>query len=99
MVIEDFRSIRGSQRISLDAPVVLIHGPNGTGKTSLLSAIEFALTGNVASLARFDPGHIQHLPQSRPRPSPQPRCLPRSRMRCRSRRSISRLPPDPAHCF
>lgn len=62
LVIEDFRSIRGSQRISLDAPAVLIHGPNGTGKTSLLSAIEFALTGNVASLARFDPSYIQHLP-------------------------------------
>ena len=62
LVIEDFRSIRGSQRISLDAPVVLIHGPNGTGKTSLLSAIEFALTGNIASLARFDPGYIRHLP-------------------------------------
>lgn len=62
LVIEDFRSIRGTQRISLDAPAVLIHGPNGTGKTSLLSAIELALTGSVASLARFDPGYIQHLP-------------------------------------
>lgn len=62
LVIENFRSIRGSQHVSLDAPAVLIHGPNGTGKTSLLSAIEFALTGNVASLARFDPGYIQHLP-------------------------------------
>lgn len=62
LVVEDFRSIRGSQRISLDAPAVLIHGPNGTGKTSLLSAIEFALTGTVASFARFDPNYIQHLP-------------------------------------
>ncbi|TPN53882.1 AAA family ATPase [Mesorhizobium sp. B1-1-7] len=62
LLIEDFRSIRGVQRISLDAPVVLIHGPNGTGKTSLLSAIEFALTGSVASLGRFDPTYIQYLP-------------------------------------
>ncbi|WP_050522117.1 AAA family ATPase [Pseudorhodobacter wandonensis] len=60
--IEDFRSIRGSHHISLDASAVLIHGPNGTGKTSLLSAIEFGLTGSVASLARFDPSYIQHLP-------------------------------------
>lgn len=62
LVVEDFRSIRGSLRISLDAPAVLIHGPNGTGKTSLLSAMEFALTGAVASLGRFDPGYVQHLP-------------------------------------
>lgn len=62
LVVEDFRSIRGSQRISLDAPVILIHGPNGTGKTSLLSAIEFGLTGAVASLGRFDPNYVQHLP-------------------------------------
>ncbi|WP_435257232.1 AAA family ATPase [Thioclava sp. FR2] len=62
LVVEDFRSIRGFQRISLDAPIVLIHGPNGTGKTSLLSAIEFALSGSVSSFARFDPEYIEHLP-------------------------------------
>lgn len=62
LVVEDFRSIRGAQRISLDAPAVLIHGPNGTGKTSLLSAIEFGLTGAVASLGRFDPQYVEHLP-------------------------------------
>lgn len=65
LTVEDFRSIRGPQRISLDAPAVLIHGPNGTGKTSLLSAIEFGLTGAVASLGRFDPGYIQHLPHKK----------------------------------
>lgn len=63
--IEDFRSIRGPQRISLDAPAVLIHGPNGTGKTSLLSAIEFGLTGTVGSLARLDAGFLNHLPHKR----------------------------------
>ena len=62
ILVEDFRSIRGAQRISLDAPVVLIHGPNGTGKTSLLSAIEFGLTGAVASLGRFDPEYLKYLP-------------------------------------
>src|SRR4051812_48932651 len=65
LLVEDFRSIRGAQRISLDAPAVLIHGPNGTGKTSLLSAIEFGLTGAVASLGRFDPGYVQHLPHKK----------------------------------
>lgn len=65
LVVEDFRSIRGTQRLSLDAPAVLIHGPNGTGKTSLLSAIEFGLTGTVASFGRFDPGYLEHLPHKK----------------------------------
>src|SRR5271167_3672506 len=63
--VEDFRSIRGPQRISFDAPTVLIHGPNGTGKTSLLSAIELGLTGAVASLGRFDPDYLKHLPHKK----------------------------------
>ena len=63
--VEDFRSIRGTQRISLDAPAVLIHGPNGTGKTSLLSAIELGLTGAVASLSRFDPDYLKYLPHKK----------------------------------
>lgn len=71
LLVEDFRSIRGTQRLSLDAPAVLIHGPNGTGKTSLLSAIEFGLTGAVASLGRFDPGYLEHLPHKK---SPTRKC-------------------------
>ena len=62
LTVEDFRSIRGPVGVSLDAPTVLIHGPNGTGKTSLLSAIELALTGSVSSLARFDDEYLAHLP-------------------------------------
>ncbi|MDR6955509.1 exonuclease SbcC [Ancylobacter sp. 3268] len=65
ILVEDFRSIRGPQRISLDAPAVLIHGPNGTGKTSLLSAIELGLTGAVASLGRFDPDYLKYLPHKK----------------------------------
>lgn len=62
VVIENFRSIRGSHTIGLDAPIVLVHGPNGTGKTSLLSAIELGLTGALPSLARLDDGYGQYLP-------------------------------------
>jgi exonuclease SbcC len=62
LAVRDFRSIRGPISVSLDAPAVLIHGPNGTGKTSLLSAIELGLTGAVASLARFDPDLLAYLP-------------------------------------
>lgn len=59
--LTDFRSIRGTVDINLDAPVVLIHGPNGSGKTSLLSAIELGLTGSVASLRRFDATYTKNL--------------------------------------
>jgi DNA repair protein SbcC/Rad50 len=62
LTVEDFRSIRGQVRVSLDAPVVLVQGSNGTGKTSLLSALELALTRAVTSLERFDREYIRHLP-------------------------------------
>lgn len=51
LVIENFRSLRGKVVIPLDAQVVLIHGTNGMGKTSVLSALELALTGKIKHLA------------------------------------------------
>lgn len=48
--IQNFRSIRGSVVIPLDAQVVLVHGTNGMGKTSLMSAIELGLTGSISHL-------------------------------------------------
>lgn len=59
--VENYRSIRGSHVISLDAPVVLIHGANGSGKTSLLSAIEMGLTGEAAAMKRADDDYTDHL--------------------------------------
>ncbi|MER9426024.1 AAA family ATPase [Mesorhizobium sp. M0317] len=61
ITLTNFRSIKGSITVPLDAPIVLIHGANGAGKTSLLSAIELALTGQVASLQRVDPDYAAHL--------------------------------------
>lgn len=61
VTVSEFRSIRGAITVPLDAPVVLIHGPNGVGKTSILSAIELALTGEVPSLARVDREYTAHL--------------------------------------
>jgi len=61
VTVTDFRSIRGTVTVPLDSPVVLIHGQNGSGKTSLLSAIELGLTGQVASLTRVDPTFGSHL--------------------------------------
>ena len=48
--IQNFRSMRGSVVIPLDAQVVLVHGTNGMGKTSVMSAIELSLTGSIAHL-------------------------------------------------
>jgi len=57
----DFRSLKGSLTVPLDSPVVLIHGRNGAGKTSLLTALELGLTGGLASLERLDPQLSKHL--------------------------------------
>jgi DNA repair protein SbcC/Rad50 len=59
--IDNFRSIRGRIHAPLDAKVVLIHGENGAGKTSLLSAIELALTGNIQSLGHADSNYKKQL--------------------------------------
>lgn len=59
--ISNFRSIGGEITVPLDAQVVLIHGLNGAGKTSVLSAIELALTGNIDAMRRVDPDYANHL--------------------------------------
>ena len=59
--ISDFRSLAGPVTVPLDAPIVLIHGPNGSGKTSILSALELALTGDIPSMRRDDQHFAQHL--------------------------------------
>jgi DNA repair protein SbcC/Rad50 len=61
LVVTDFRSIKGTLTIPLDAPIVLIHGPNGAGKTSIATALELALTGDVAALRRSDEDVQSHL--------------------------------------
>lgn len=61
LVVTDFRSIKGTVSIPLDAPIVLIHGPNGAGKTSIATALELALTGDVAALRRSDENVQDHL--------------------------------------
>jgi predicted ATPase len=61
LTIANFRSIKGTINIPLNAPIILVHGLNGTGKTSLLSALELALTGDIAAMRRDDPNFAQHL--------------------------------------
>ena len=60
--ISDFRRLEGHRVLPLDAPIVLIHGANGTGKTSVLSALELALTGEIRSMRRQDARYTAHLP-------------------------------------
>ena len=62
LMVSDFRRIQGTRVLPFDAPVVLIHGPNGSGKTSILSALELALTGGVRSMERQDERYVAHLP-------------------------------------
>lgn len=61
LVIENFRSLRGKVVVPLDAQVVLVHGTNGMGKTSILSALELALTGKIAHLAADGDGYRSYL--------------------------------------
>lgn len=61
LIVTNFRSIRGTISIPLDAPIILVHGPNGVGKTSIATALELALTGDVAALRRSDDNVRDHL--------------------------------------
>lgn len=61
LTVKDFRSIKGEITVGLDAPIVLVHGNNGAGKTSLLTAIELALTGEADSLVHRDHSYLNHL--------------------------------------
>lgn len=51
-----FRGFRRPEEFDLQKDIVLFSGPNGTGKTSLCEALEFALTGEVeeASARRIE---------------------------------------------
>jgi exonuclease SbcC len=61
ITVAGFRVFCESQTVPLDSNVVLIHGPNGCGKTSLLHAIELCLTGTVADLDVFPDSYPQCL--------------------------------------
>jgi DNA repair exonuclease SbcCD ATPase subunit len=50
--IENFRGFGDARAIDIDADSVVITGPNGVGKTSLIDAITWVLTGRVTRLER-----------------------------------------------
>jgi exonuclease SbcC len=60
LAISDFRGIRQAS-IDLSANLTVIYGPNGTGKTSILDAIEWALLGSVERLETESPDDMSGL--------------------------------------
>ncbi len=65
--VEGFRVFKDVQTAPLDSDVVLVYGPNGSGKTSLLHAIELALTGGITDLEVYSdsyPGCLRHFATS-----------------------------------
>src|SRR5262245_55932761 len=62
--LNNFRCFKGSHDIPFGGDIVLLYGANGAGKSSLLYAIECALTGSVLDLARYAddyPQCLQHV--------------------------------------
>lgn len=49
--IENFRAYKIFEEDLLNKPVVLITGPNGYGKTTLIDAIEWGLTGDIKRIS------------------------------------------------
>jgi len=54
--IEGFRGFANRQRLELDASVVILAGPNGTGKTSFFDAVQWLLIG---TLDRLEPWRVR----------------------------------------
>lgn len=48
MTVGPFRGFAREEEFDLDSRLVLIYGPNGTGKSSFCEALEYRLLGNVA---------------------------------------------------
>src|SRR3989344_6525134 len=62
--IEEFRGIR-NLTLELDSKNYAICGPNGTGKSGVVDALEFALTGNISRLSGEGMGNVsvkEHAP-------------------------------------
>jgi recombinational DNA repair ATPase RecF len=51
LVVGPFRGFREQETFDLDRPIVLVYGPNGTGKSSFCEALEFTLLGSVDEAA------------------------------------------------
>ena len=63
LVVEGFRGSTSHLELTFDPgrPFVLIFGENGTGKSSIVDAIEYALYGTKGSLSDVSSTEIRHL--------------------------------------
>jgi len=64
LTMQDFRCFRGSTKIDLDANVVAIYGRNGSGKTTVFDAIEFAFFGEIGRFAAEHEKLVSYLPNA-----------------------------------
>ena len=72
ITIEEFRGIR-KLTLDLNGKNFAICGPNGTGKSGVVDALEFVLTGNISRLSGEGRGEItlkQHAPHVDKRDDP-----------------------------
>ncbi|RJS47448.1 AAA family ATPase [Nocardioides cavernaquae] len=53
LAIEGFRGFNRRVELDFDASAVLLHGPNGSGKTSVFDAVQWLLTADIPRLAPF----------------------------------------------
>lgn len=71
--IEEFRGIR-NLTIEFNGKNYAICGPNGTGKSGVVDALEFALTGNISRLSGEGMGNVsvkEHAPHVDSRDNPE----------------------------
>ncbi|WP_226007967.1 AAA family ATPase [Natrinema salinisoli] len=65
LTIRAFRGVREEEQFEFNGKNAVIAGPNGSGKSTVLQAIEFLLTGQIAALRGSGTGGIkttEHIP-------------------------------------
>jgi len=75
--IEEFRGIR-NLTLDFNGENYAICGPNGTGKSGVVDALEFALTGNISRLSGEGMGNVsvkKHAPHVDSRDNPEKACI------------------------
>ena len=53
LVLTRFRGFNDTVELDFDASAVLLHGPNGIGKTSVFDAVQWLLTGEIPRLMAY----------------------------------------------
>lgn len=65
MAIGPFRGFTDREEFNLDSRIVLLYGPNGTGKTSFCEALEYALLGEIQEAEAKRLGQTEYLENAR----------------------------------